>query len=488
MNLKTKLTFIMSTVISFLLILFAFISYFTEKSALYDNLNGKIEFESGKMAKAMAGPLYSFDYSTVESLLEVEIEDRDIFCAHLVYPDDTEIGYILKEDGPMLINSREDYGAELERAFRHSEREIVRDDEFLGSLNLYFTDAPLQNQLRRNSIRSTVETLIILTVIIVLTLVVSTVLLGPLALFSQLLREVSAGNFQEDSRLADFSRRKDEIGVLALSLGNMIESMIKVVRKVREAAEILNINSREISLTSSKVATGSAEQSSIAEEVSSSIDQIGINLESNAHSSEETTGIAQKASVKAEEGSNMTEEAVGAVRKIAETIQVVEEIAGQTNMLALNAAIEAARAGDRGKGFAVVAAEVRKLAERSRDAAQEINQLSSDTVEGTSQAGQTLKELVPDIRQTSELIGEISASTGESYSAVKQIIEGMNQLTEVILTNASMAEELSSSAEGLQNQSETLGELMSFFKIEKNWESLPPADGKEGEEEEQAIL
>lgn len=467
MNLKAKLTLTMGLGISLLLLISSLISFLGQRSELYGVLDRKIEFETHKMTKAMAGPLYSFDYATVEGLLEVEVEDSETISAFLVFPDGSETGY-LEEGGEIsMVDSRSENEALLEKSFYHSEREILLDEEILGTIHLYFTDGPLKEELKESSLGALMEIVIILILVMTLTILVSHVLLSPIVLYSSLLEDISSGHFKVDSRLREFAQRTDEVGKLATSLIIMVQSLEDIVLKVREAAETLNSSSTEISQTSMKVATGSSEQSSIAEEVSSSIDQIGINLESNTKSSEETTRIAKNASDKAVVSSEMTAEAVLSVTKIAENIQFVEQIAGQTNMLALNAAIEAARAGDSGKGFAVVAAEVRKLAERSKTAAQEITQLSADTVDGTTRAGETLKELVPDIGETSDLVGEISASTSESYGAVKQIIQGMDQLTEVILTNASMAEELSSSAEALQNQSEELTKLMAFFKVDK---------------------
>jgi methyl-accepting chemotaxis protein len=175
--------------------------------------------------------------------------------------------------------------------------------------------------------------------------------------------------------------------------------------------------------------------------------------------------MATKASKEAGDGGQAVTLTVAAMKQIAQKISIVDDIAYQTNLLALNAAIEAARAGEHGKGFAVVAAEVRKLAERSQEAAKEIGDLAGNSVDTAERAGKLLDEIVPSIQKTSELVQEIAAASQEQSQSVTQIGGAMGQLSKATQQNASASEELAATSEELSGQAEQLQESVSFFKL-----------------------
>ena len=157
---------------------------------------------------------------------------------------------------------------------------------------------------------------------------------------------------------------------------------------------------------------------------------------------------------------------VQAMKQIADKIGIIDDIAYQTNLLALNAAIEAARAGDHGKGFAVVAAEVRKLAERSQVAAQEIGGVASNSVQLAEQAGALLDQIVPNIQKTSDLVQEITAASQEQTTGAAQINIAMGQMNQITQQNASASEELAATAEEMNAQASQLQELIGYFRLE----------------------
>lgn len=259
--------------------------------------------------------------------------------------------------------------------------------------------------------------------------------------------------------------QKDEVGVLAQTLRDMVAKLREIVTEVQSASDNVASGSEELSASAEQLSQGATEQAASVEEVSSSMEQMSSNIRQNADNATQTEKIALKAAQDAEAGGKAVIQAVSAMKNIAEKISIVEEIARQTNLLALNAAIEAARAGEHGKGFAVVAAEVRKLAERSGTAAAEISELSSSTVSVADQAGQMLAKLVPDIQRTAELVQEISAASNEQNAGAEQINKALQQLDQVIQQNASASEEMASTSEELSSQAEQLQSTISFFHL-----------------------
>jgi methyl-accepting chemotaxis protein len=262
-------------------------------------------------------------------------------------------------------------------------------------------------------------------------------------------------------------KQKDEIGALSRTLKEMADKLKSVVMDVKSASESVASGSTELSSSSQGVSEGATEQAASIEEITSSMEEMTANIAQNAQNARETDTLANKAADDARVSGEAVEKTVVSMRSIAEKISIVEEIARQTNLLALNAAIEAARAGEHGKGFAVVAAEVRKLAERSGEAAAEISELSSSSVEVAEKAGQMLKLLVPDIEKTATLVQEITAASNEQNAGATQINQAIAQLDNVIQQNASAAEEMASTSQELADQGRHLQEVMAFFHVEE---------------------
>jgi methyl-accepting chemotaxis protein len=261
------------------------------------------------------------------------------------------------------------------------------------------------------------------------------------------------------------SKSTDETGTMLSAMHNMVAKLREIVQEVTAASDNVAAGSTELASSAESMSQGATEQAAAAEEASSSMEQMSSNIKQNADNAIQTEKIAVKSAADAREGGEAVQQTVTAMKAIAGKINIIEEIARQTNLLALNAAIEAARAGEHGKGFAVVASEVRKLAERSQNAAAEIAQLSTSSVEVAEKAGAMLIRMVPDIQKTAELVQEISASCREQDSGAEQINKAMQQLDQVIQQNASASEEMSSTSEELSSQAEQLQTAISFFNV-----------------------
>jgi methyl-accepting chemotaxis protein len=244
-----------------------------------------------------------------------------------------------------------------------------------------------------------------------------------------------------------------------------IDKLVGIIEEVRGAADALTGAATQVSATAQSLSQAASEQAASVEETTSQIDVMSASITQNSDNARVTDGMASKTTKEAAEGGGAVSQTVAAMKQIAAKIGIVDDIAYQTNLLALNAAIEAARAGEHGKGFAVVAAEVRKLAERSQEAAKEIGELAASSVTTAERAGKLLDEIVPSIQKTSELVQEIAAASSEQSESVTQIGGAMGQLSKATQQNASASEELAATSEELSGQAEQLQQSVSFFNL-----------------------
>lgn len=255
-----------------------------------------------------------------------------------------------------------------------------------------------------------------------------------------------------------FGQVKDSVNATA-------QNLTRVIGEVRSASDALTGAANQVSATAQSLSQAASEQAASVEETTSQIDVMSASISQNSDNAKVTDGMATKTTKEAVDGGAAVSQTVTAMKQIAAKIGIVDDIAYQTNLLALNAAIEAARAGEHGKGFAVVAAEVRKLAERSQEAAKEIGELAGNSVSTAERAGKLLDEIVPSIQKTSELVQEIAAASAEQSESVVQIGGAMGQLSKATQQNASASEELAATSEELSGQAQQLQQSIAFFKV-----------------------
>jgi len=262
------------------------------------------------------------------------------------------------------------------------------------------------------------------------------------------------------------SEVQQAVGIFSAML-RMQQKLIHVVTTVSSTAQRISQSSNEVSNASQALSQSTSKQATSIEETSAAIEQLSATVEQNSENAKTTEKIALVAAESAIQGSKAVNQTVSAMEEIAKKITLIEEIAYQTNILSLNASIEAARAGKQGAGFSVVATEVRSLAVRSQETANDINQLADSSMIIAKNAGELLNEMLPNIQETASLIQEISVSSVEQAIGIQQITQSITQLTTVTQQNAAASEELAATANELSSESGSLVDEISFFKIDK---------------------
>ncbi len=266
-----------------------------------------------------------------------------------------------------------------------------------------------------------------------------------------------------NAKLTNSSR--SQLGLLANALNDMATKLKEIVGSIKSNAQTISSSSRILANSSSMISKGAMQQSSSSEEVVASVEQMTGAIEKNSEDALLADRLSNESFKQVLESYELIKESLSGMHKIDENIDFISEIVSQTNMLALNASVEAARAGEYGKGFAVVAQEVRKLAESSNESALAINEIAEKNVELSEESAKQMDNIVPNLEKTTKLAAEIATHSIEQKSASEQIKMAMNELNEIIQSNAAVSEEITSEAEGLKESAANLDDSINYFKL-----------------------
>ena len=320
-----------------------------------------------------------------------------------------------------------------------------------------------------------VAVILALVVVIPLTLLNMLSICRPLELARQMALTIAGGDLSHKAEVSG----KDELTDLQRALDQMQQSLGTTVAQVRDASGNIATASQEIATGNQDLSARTEQTASNLQETVASLAQLTATVQQTASSSQLANQLAASASSTAVQGGQIVGQAVNSMqeisassRKIGDIIGLIDSIAFQTNILALNAAVEAARAGEQGRGFAVVAAEVRSLAQRSAQAANEIKSLISTSVQtvdvGARQvesAGKAMQETVDSAQRVGDIIGEITAASSEQSLGISQVNQAVGDIDRMTQQNAALVEESAAAAESLREQAARLAQLVSQFKL-----------------------
>ena len=278
------------------------------------------------------------------------------------------------------------------------------------------------------------------------------------------LGELANGHLSVDIDTTKINPKMD-LGQLLLATKKIRDNLSDIVVQLNTDVVNLAASSTRLDGISQSVSQGASEQAASVEEISSSMEQMTANIQQNSDFAQQANQLALNVSSNIKEVGESSATSLESIRNIANKINIINDIAFQTNILALNAAVEAARAGEAGRGFAVVASEVRKLAENSKNAADSIVGLAQESVEVSQRSAELMQAIIPQVEKNAQIVQEIFAASQEQSTGAQQINNAIQQLNNVTQHNAQSSQEMSNDADMLNQQAGKIKELIAFFKL-----------------------
>ena len=473
-SIQTKLTLLFLCIVTLVLAAFGAVNQFAARSDRLAAQQAQVDLSIQRLQTSLPGPLWSFDKVQLEQTLRAELGAPHMLAILVVNGDKVVAGMGRDETGQ---------AAEVNKAPTADDQRSVElsfvdngKSNALGKLTLYVSNAEIAAALRADLISQVVQILILDVLLLgALTWGLRRIVIRPLQQIGHMMTDIGSGD-------ADLSRRLPKgssLEFVSISEGfnRFAEKLQQVVGTVRTHANSVATASAEIAQGNGDLSQRTEHQASQLQQAASSMEQLGSTVRLNADNALQANELALGASTVALKGGEVVSQVVHTMRginessrRIADIITVIDGIAFQTNILALNAAVEAARAGDQGRGFAVVAGEVRSLAHRSADAAKEIKQLISASVERVEQgsrlvddAGNTMQEVVRSIQRVTDIMGNISAASAEQNTGVAQIGQAVAEMDRATQQNAAMVEQSTAAAESLRAAAMQLVDAVAVF-------------------------